>query len=324
MKDLLISVVIPVYKVEDLLRRCVDSVLAQTHTCLEVILVDDGSPDNSGAICDEYAAKDDRVIAIHKQNGGAADARNVGLNICHGDYIAFADSDDWIEPNMYEKLLALCLETRADIACCGRYDVNAETMRQTIGLCPSKAEVISAQEMLGRCFTWNNCDFSACDKLFKRSLWENTRFPVGKTCEDVAAVYRVISNASSIALCPQSYYYYYHRAGSVTMSSFSEKVFHFSEYTAEILPEVECKYPEILDQALVFRLKSITYPMARICVLPRSERDKYWERYKEFKRELKNYSRAWKKSSLLSCKEKIYYMILQHPFLYRIYRKFKD
>ena len=323
MKDLLISVIIPVYKVETLLRRCVDSVLAQTHTCIEVILVDDGSPDNSGTICDEYAAKDSRVVAIHKKNGGAADARNAGLNICRGDYIAFVDSDDWVDPNMYKSLLALCLEKNAGIACCGRFNVNAETMRQTLGLCPPKTEVISAQEMLGRCFTWDNCDLSACDKLFKRSLWENIRFPVGITCEDVATVYRVISGTLSVALCSKAYYYYYHRVGSVTMSSFSENVFHFSEVTAKILPEIKRSHPAIWDQALILRLKSITYPMARICALPRSERGKYRARYKEFRRELKSYARVWKRSSLLSRKGKTYYLLLQHPVLYRGYHKLK-
>ena len=112
----MISIIIPVYKTEPYLRKCVDSVLAQTYTNLEVILVDDGSPDDCGKICDEYAAKDSRVKVIHKENGGLSSARNCGLDVATGKYIGFVDSDDWIDPDMYETLLGLLLRYDADIA----------------------------------------------------------------------------------------------------------------------------------------------------------------------------------------------------------------
>ena len=100
----LISVIVPVYKVEPYLARCIDSILAQTFTDFELILIDDGSPDNCGRICDEYSQKNNRIQVIHKENGGLSSARNAGMEICKGDYIYFIDSDDWIEPDMYEKL----------------------------------------------------------------------------------------------------------------------------------------------------------------------------------------------------------------------------
>ena len=107
----LISVIIPVYKVEDYIHRCVDSVLTQTYGNLEIILVDDGSPDRCGEICDEYAAKDKRVVSIHKKNGGLSDARNAGMEVCEGEYITFLDSDDWVVPNYIERLYRLLTDT---------------------------------------------------------------------------------------------------------------------------------------------------------------------------------------------------------------------
>ena len=114
-----ISVIVPVYKVEKYLDRCVESIVNQTYKNLEIILVDDGSPDNCPVMCDEWAEKDERIRVIHKENGGLADARNAGMNIATGDYIGFVDSDDWIEPNMYEVLLKNALKYDADISRCG-------------------------------------------------------------------------------------------------------------------------------------------------------------------------------------------------------------
>ena len=118
----LISVIVPIYKVEKYLRKCVESILSQTHTNLEIILVDDGSPDNCGAICDEYAKQDARIKVIHKPNGGLSDARNAGLDIMTGEYVAFVDSDDWIGPRMYETLLQMLKLFQADIAIGGVAD----------------------------------------------------------------------------------------------------------------------------------------------------------------------------------------------------------
>ena len=115
----LISVIIPVYKVELYLRECIDSVLAQTYQNLEVILVDDGSPDQCGSICEQYAEKDNRVCVIHKENGGLSDARNAGIDVAKGEYIGFVDSDDWVAPDMYECLYKASVEYNAEFVVCG-------------------------------------------------------------------------------------------------------------------------------------------------------------------------------------------------------------
>jgi len=146
-QDILVSVIVPVYNVEEYLGRCVDSILAQTYTNLEVILVDDGAKDSSGAICDEYAARDARVRVIHKENGGLSSARNAGIDAAKGDWLEFVDSDDWIEPDAVESMLTLALEHRTELVVAGRYDVKAKTGERKIGLCPPKMEVISGEEM---------------------------------------------------------------------------------------------------------------------------------------------------------------------------------
>lgn len=126
MKEDLISIIVPVYKVENYLSKCLDSMICQTYKNIEIILVDDGSPDNSGKICDDYAKKDSRIKVIHKENGGLSDARNAGLKIATGKYIGFVDSDDYISVEMYEKLYNQAKKEDADIACCNYYRVKME------------------------------------------------------------------------------------------------------------------------------------------------------------------------------------------------------
>ena len=141
--DNLISVIVPVYNVEAYLPRCVDSILAQTYKNLEIILVDDGTKDRGGVICDEYAAKDPRVKVIHKENGGLSSARNAGIDVARGEYLAFVDSDDYLEPEAMEVLLNAAVSNNVRLTCAGRYDVDSVTGRRTRGLCPPKTECIS-------------------------------------------------------------------------------------------------------------------------------------------------------------------------------------
>jgi len=141
----LLSVIVPVYNVEAYVARCVESILNQTYKNLEVILVDDGATDASGAICDTFAAQDPRVRVIHKENGGLSSARNAGLETATGEYITFVDSDDWIEGDALEKLLAATLEHQVELVVGGRYDVDGKTGEKRLGLCPRRQEVISGR-----------------------------------------------------------------------------------------------------------------------------------------------------------------------------------
>ena len=197
-----ISVIVPVYNVEQYLPRCVESILAQTYENLEILLVDDGTKDNSGAICDAYARQDARVKAIHKKNGGLSSARNAGIDAATGEYLSFVDSDDWIEPDMYEKMMALMEKYSVRLVCAGRWDVSSETGEKTLGLCPPKEEVISGEELVRRIFHWENIDSAAWDKLYHRSLFASARYPLGVICEDVPTTYRIALDAGQAAMLP--------------------------------------------------------------------------------------------------------------------------
>lgn len=207
-----ISVIVPVYKVEPYLRKCLDSIVGQTYRNLEIILVDDGSPDNCGAICDEYAARDERIKVIHQPNGGLSAARNTGLDIATGEYIGFVDSDDWIEPDMYEYLLSGARQTEADIAVCGIFEElpNRQNIR-----CWHEAETFDTESGLKELLLRKKYSHSAWDKLYRRTLFDGVRFPNGRNFEDIATTYRVFEKATTVRLMPEAKYHYLQRPDSI-------------------------------------------------------------------------------------------------------------
>lgn len=207
-----ISVIIPVYKVEPYIRRCLNSVVNQTYRNLQIILVDDGSPDNCGAICDEYAAMDERIQVIHKSNGGLSSARNAGLALADGEYIGWVDSDDWIEPDMFEKLLQKAVAENADVVCCGRYkEYPDRTVIQTWD-CDRRLTREEAMDLLLENHLLQN---NVWDKLWKRSLYCGIEFPEGRNFEDIAVGYRLFEKADSIINIPDVLYHYLLRSDSI-------------------------------------------------------------------------------------------------------------
>ena len=212
MKSPLISIIVPVYKVEKYLCKCLDSILAQTYTNLEIILVDDGSPDRSGVICDEYAVKDDRVTVIHQKNKGLSGARNSALDVATGDYIGFVDSDDWIEHDMYEYLLTNAINFDADISFCGRIE---EYPTRAVGKSWPYTEVMETHEALKNLLEDKILHNGVWDKLWKRELFESIRFPEGMTFEDMAVVHLLFINARRVVLLPEQKYHYLQREGSI-------------------------------------------------------------------------------------------------------------
>jgi glycosyltransferase involved in cell wall biosynthesis len=217
-----ISIIVPIYNVEQYLHKCIDSILSQTFKDFELILVDDGSPDNCGEICDEYAAKDKRVKVIHKANGGLSDARNAGLNIVKGDYIGFVDSDDWIESNMYEVLLKLCINNKADVSTCL---VNFQNNRNEIEVNKSNVSIFDSKTAIYLLYEGKLNGFSTWNKLYKKEIFNDLKFPKGRIYEDAAIMYRVFDVANYIAYINYPLYNYNYREGSITKSNFSEKRF---------------------------------------------------------------------------------------------------
>lgn len=282
----LLSIIVPVYKVESYLPRCVDSILAQTVSDLELILVDDGSPDRCGAICDEYAARDSRVRVIHKENGGLSSARNAGIDIARGQWLGFVDSDDWITPDCYEKLLSCARRRNVKLVCAGRWDVSEKTVEMTPGLCPEKEETVSGMELARRIFTWDHLDSAAWDKLYRAELFRDIRYPVGRVNEDVPVTYRLALKAGEAALCPERVYCYYHRQGSITYSRISEKTFHFSEHTRQVLSQCREEYPELEKEARYLNAWAQMFNLKRLNQASPEDRKRFAAQYRQSRREL--------------------------------------
>lgn len=215
-----LSVVVPVYKVEPYIHQCVDSILNQTFTDFELILVDDGSPDKCGEICDEYAKKDSRVKVIHKKNGGLSDARNFGIDVAQGEYITFVDSDDKIDKNMYQDMICYLEKNDLDIICCGTFLVRGE--KKKFRSAYNSDKIFNKNEAIIEILN-GNLDNSAADKVYKRSLFKDIRYPKGRVYEDVATTYKLVYLADKVGYLKKPYYYYYKRKGSIVASAFNSK-----------------------------------------------------------------------------------------------------
>lgn len=213
-----ISIIVPVYNVELYLRRCIDSILNQTFTDFELILVDDGSPDSSGKICDEYAESDERIKVIHKKNSGPASARNTGLDVANGEWITFVDSDDWINKEYLEKLYNSCKNNGVDISTCGFFQTEGneiEIERQKFNIKLYNPEDLWIENQLRATVPWG--------KLYKKDLWSKIRFPVGKFAEDEYTIYKVLFQCKKIAHSEAELYYYFVNLNSITKSEWSLK-----------------------------------------------------------------------------------------------------
>lgn len=215
----LISVIVPIYNVEENLERCLESILNQTYTNMEIILVDDGSPDRCGEICDIYLKKDNRVRVIHKQNGGLSDARNAGLNIAKGKYIGFVDSDDYIELEMYESLISAIQKENAMIACCGIIR-EYENGNQLIIRTPNKSKTYTSVQAIKQCLYQDEIGVSVWCKLFDRNIFKELRFPVGETNEDAAILLETLEKGKLVHT-GKALYHYMIRDNSIT-ATFSE------------------------------------------------------------------------------------------------------
>lgn len=245
----LISVIVPVYKVEPYLDRCVQSIVDQTYTNLEIILVDDGSPDRCPQMCDAWAKKDSRIRVIHKENGGSAQARNVGLEIAAGDYIAFADSDDVMNGSMLATLHDVAVQYDADIVECGySMDEEAALSKQNGHAAPEVYDVRAALQKhicdaLFRQVIWN--------KLYRASVVDQIRFVEGKRIDDEFWTYRAIGNAKKLVHIGSALYFYRQQDESVMHQKYSLKRLQGVEAHVERHEYIRVHFPEIAELSLV-------------------------------------------------------------------------
>ncbi len=214
----MISIVVPVYNVEKYLRQCVDSVLAQTYSDWELILVDDGSPDSCPRICDEYAAKDTRIKVIHKNNEGLSSARNAGIKNACGEYITFIDSDDLIHRNYLDILFSTLTRSQADMACIDFCDHHNKLKCSNCCIYIFSGVEFSEKLLYQQ---YRYCSHSACGKLYKKQLIKNDFYKIGVGYEDLDAFYRLFPGVSKIAYTPDKLYYYRLNSNSY-LHSFNE------------------------------------------------------------------------------------------------------
>lgn len=208
-----LSIIVPVYKVEKYLDVCVQSILDQTFTDYELILVDDGSPDSCGEMCEAWAKRDSRIKVIHKKNGGLSDARNAGIDVAQGEYIGFVDSDDYIKPDMYEVLITNLESCHADISICGYVDIYANGEKHE-SLCRDRF-VWNKEEVIENVLRGRLLSVHAVTKLYKRELFKNVRYPVGKISEDAYVIMDILDQVRVAVFTPYSAYCYVHREGSI-------------------------------------------------------------------------------------------------------------
>ena len=244
----LISVIIPVYKVEKYLCRCVDSGLEQTYTNMELILVDDGSPDNCPVMCDEYARQDSRVKVIHQENAGLSGARNAGIDMAQGQWLAFVDSDDYLAADFLERLYQACVDTGSSLSVCRWEYVRGETIPEHG---TGETRVYTGREMLANLYVPDGAYFVVVwNKLYRKELFEDIRYPLGRIHEDEATTYRIYDKVKKAAYVDRSLYGYFVTPVSITRG-FNPKRMDWVTAVAERLDFFEQKgYTELMVPGL--------------------------------------------------------------------------
>lgn len=305
----LISIIVPVYKVEKYLHECIESILCQTYQYFELILVDDGSPDSCGEICEEYARGDSRIRVIHKKNGGLSDARNKGIEVAKGMYITFIDSDDYVWDKYLEVLLSIALNYDADI-------VQGELTRkqETLGKDSTTELTIFENEEIIRSFLlFEKMHVSVCKKLYRRELFEDIKFPVGRINEDTLTTYKLLLKARKAIYISNIIYYYRINPEGIMHSFFSPKRFE----VLSVIDEMKC-YAGLdvdkLSQEIEYYQMRIAIWLYHECVLSRTIK-KYKEKSIEIEQILKEVSL---KNPYLNLKYKMLLVLLKlSPTVYR-------
>ena len=289
-----ISVIVPIYKVEDYLHRCVDSIINQTYTNLEIILVDDGSPDNCPMICDEYAERDSRIKVIHKKNGGLSDARNAGLDISTGEYIMFIDSDDFVDKDMMKSMMQNMIDNEVDMVVC---NINYVYDDKEVVKYNHPDRILDKYEAMEEYLKDGIVQAVAWNKLYKKSLINDMRYKVGKTNEDEFFTYKVVDKTDKIYYNSRPFYNYIQRDSSI-MGKYSIKRLDGVEASYERLNFIKKKYPTLYEKEKKTFVNLCIYSYQMILREPNLDKDKqgrktlnnYRKKIKFNKTELKNYS----------------------------------
>ena len=287
----LISVVVPVYNTEKYLRKCLISLSNQTYHNIEIIVVDDGSKDGSANICDEFAAKDNRFVVIHKENGGISSARNKAISVAKGDYFMFVDSDDWVEPDLCESAYAIIKDHNVKLGVFGHdriYErINGEPFVKTVK--KIKPQMMTSSEAMNNIIGINTIYNYLTNKICKRELFEGIKFPLGRTYEDMCVCYKIIHNAGELFISDKVLYHYLKRSTSITYRWYNpESIYHRFMTWKERLEFLKVHYPEHVN----FQIQHLAYEA--LFALAYCKGDKF----KDFRIEAKKFLKTNKDSVL--------------------------
>lgn len=310
----LISVIVPVYKVEPYLSRCIDGILAQTFTDFELILIDDGSPDNCGKICDEYAQKDTRIQVIHKENGGLSSARNAGIDwiFANSDsqWLTFIDSDDWIHPKYLELLLSGATSANTDICVCEYTETSDFSDFENFN--NINKQVLTPEEFF---VNYHVTSVIACCKLYKKSCFENIRYPLGKLHEDEYTTYKILFEKSFVSYLKAPLYFYYTNPDGIVRS----------EWTPKRLDAISALEEQIAyfrksghrDALVKVERKLLWYIIAQIEITEKS--DEYAYLTPRLKKKLRLYLKNFKADANLSFSNGYDFYKIAYPTITKLY-----
>lgn len=264
----IISIIVPVYNVEKYLPKCIHSILKQTFTDYELILVNDGSTDQSGDICNQFAELDNRIIVIHKKNEGLSSARNAGIDIARGMFLSFVDSDDYIQEDMHEFLYSILIREDADLAMCSLYNCY---YGKKIKKNPTYYNVVNTKDAIRILFESEFISVNSVGKLYKKSLFNKVRFPMGKQAEDAFVIVEILIQCQKIAISSEQKYYYWHRNNSITTKKFNKKDFDVIKAYIKNYKIIANKFPDLKTVAKMRICWAYFFVLDKMILIPSND-----------------------------------------------------
>lgn len=316
----LISVIVPVYNVGQTLERCVNSIIAQSYTALEIILVNDGSTDHSGEICDNYKLLDNRIQVIHKINGGLSSARNTGIDHANGVYLCFIDSDDWIHADYVKTLYDLCITYNADISSCQCVVVSSENI--SLEKCAKADAQLTQSDFWRLCLTNHSVSVYAWNKLYRKELFTHIRYPEGRLYEDIVPMFQLVKKASIFAVTYQTLYYYFDNINSISKGAFKVRDKEYIENWQLIKDQSLAAFPELkveFEHRLIYAHLRL---LNKLAITSGSDYKEYIDQYTVYLR--KHFSYALK-DPYIGVRTKLQMILAGFNFkLYKnVYKRFK-
>lgn len=321
-----VSVIVPVYNVERYLKRCVNSIINQTYNDFELLLVDDGSTDLSGKICDELKQADQRIKVFHKKNGGLSDARNYGLQFAKGKYITFIDSDDFVSADYIDILYNSILDNSGvDISTVSVFNFSDENLIKGFNLSKRKfeTEVVDTKIAVKKMLLNDNISHEAWGKMYSKDLWDNIQFPFGQMLEDYSTTYKIFSKANKVAINNVKTYYYYQRSGSILRCQVSEKTLEVFDISDKETVNIINTWPDLKTEAKALQITTYLKFYQKIL---NSDFSLYPEYQKRIKKMTKKNSIILLKSPVVNYKLKIKIILamLNKRLFLLIYNKFGE